>query len=64
MKSLNFSDPKASLQACQIEVKPGLFDKEFHQLNSYLNLSSVFRTPNVKSYNLIKKDFYVSIFFF
>ncbi len=60
MKSLNFSDTKAALQACQIEAKSGLFDNEFYQLNTYLNLSSIFKTPNVKSYNLVKKDFYVS----
>ena len=61
MKALNVLDTKATLQSCQIDPKLGLFDEEFFQLNTYLNLNSIFKTPNVKSYNLLKEDFYVSV---
>lgn len=59
MKSLNYMDTKATLQACQIDVNPNMFDQDFFQLNCNLNLDSTFKTPNVKSYNLLKNDLYV-----
>lgn len=58
MKSLNYMDTKATLQACQIDVKPNMFDQDFFQLNCNLNLDSTFKIPNVKSYNLLKNDLY------
>ncbi len=63
MKSLNYVDAKATLQACQIEVKPNMFDQDFFQLNCNLNLDFTFKIPNVKSYSLLKNDLYVIIVF-
>lgn len=60
MKSLNYLDTKATLQACQIDVKSNMFDQDFFQLNCNLNLDSTFKIPNVKSYNLLKNDLYVN----
>ena len=54
-------DTKATLQNCQIDIEAKLFDNEFYRLNSNLNLNSTFKSPNVKSYNLLKKDLYKAL---
>lgn len=61
MKTLNYMDTKATLQNCQIDIEAKLFDNEFYRLNSNLNLNSTFKSPNVKSYNLLKKDLYKAL---
>ena len=59
MKSIDFLNPKATLQQCEMKTQLNLLKNEFIKLNSNLNLNSVFKTPNVKSYNLLKEDFHV-----
>lgn len=50
-----------SFQACEIKIQKFLLENEFFKLDSNFNLNSTFRTPNVKSHNLLKQDFLVII---
>ena len=61
MKRLNVLETKSTLQPCALEVRKNLYEHEFFQLNSNLNLNSAFRTPNVRSYDLLEKDFYTAV---
>ena len=61
MKRLNVLETKSTLQSCALEVRKNLYDQEFFQLNSNLNLNSTFKTPNVRSYDLLEKDFYTAV---
>ena len=47
-------------QQCDLKVVSNLLKTNFVKINSNLALNSTFKTPNIKSYDLLKEDFYVS----
>lgn len=49
----------ATFQNCEIKVQANLLDSEFHRIDSNFNFNTKFNTPNIKSHNLLKEDFYV-----
>ena len=60
MKSLDLNDSKANYQQCELTTKQ-MINSDFFKLNSNLSLRSTFKTPNVKSHNLLKEDFYAAL---
>lgn len=50
---------KTSLQSCEIKIQKNLLTNEFFRLDSNFNFNTKFKTPNIKSHNLLKEDFYV-----
>lgn len=46
-------------QQCELKVVNSLLKTNFVKVNSNLTLNSTFKTPNIKSYDLLKEDFYV-----
>ena len=60
MKSLNVSAAASSFQQCELKVIANLLKSNFVRVNSNLMLNSTFKTPNIKSHELLKDDFYVS----
>lgn len=60
MKSLNVSTAVSSFQQCELKVVANLLKSNFVRVNSNLMLNSTFKTPNIKSHELLKDDFYVS----
>jgi hypothetical protein len=58
MKSIDINDLKSSPQQCDITIKKDLFKNEFYTLNSNLKMKTFFTTPNIKSHNLLKENFY------
>lgn len=53
---LNVNDNK-NYQSCEIKVEKNLIKSDFKKLTSNYELNSKFKIPNVKSHNLLKKDF-------
>lgn len=60
MKTLDLNDAKSTFQQCELSTKQ-LLSNEFFKLNSNVTLKSTFKTPNVKSHNLLKEDFYAAL---
>jgi len=60
MKSLDLNSTSSTFQQCELSTK-SLLSQEFFKLNSNLNLKTLFKTPNVKSHNLLKEDFYKAL---
>ncbi len=61
MKALDVSieTSKPNYLNCEITTQKNLLCDQFLKFNCNFDLNSTFRTPNVKSYNLLKEDFYV-----
>lgn len=49
----------ATFQPCEIKVQVNLLENEFKRIDSNFNFNTKFKTPNIKSHNLLKEDFYV-----
>ncbi len=64
MKSIDVSAAEATSKpnylTCEIQTQKNLFSEQFVKFNCNIDLNSTFTTPNVKSYNLLKEDFYVN----
>lgn len=63
MKSfdVNSSDVKSTtFQSCELTTEKNLFSEQFYKLTSNYRFNSAFKTPNIKSYNLLKEDLCVS----
>lgn len=54
------SKPASAFLQCDLKVVSNLLKSNFVKINSNLTLNSTFKTPNIKSYDLLKEDFYVS----
>ena len=54
---------KPTFLACDIKSHAHLLRDRFYKLGSNFELNSTFKIPNVKSYDLLKEDFYVNISF-
>lgn len=51
----------AVFQQCELKVVSSLLKTNFVKINSNLTLNSTFKTPNIKSYDLLKEDFYKAL---
>lgn len=49
-----------TFQPCEIKVQANLLDNEFYRIDSNFNFNTKFKTPNLKSHNLLKEHFYVN----
>jgi hypothetical protein len=59
MKSLDVNVESSKFGNCELSIQANLFEQHFFKMNANLVLNSIFKTPNVRSYNLLKEDFYV-----
>ena len=64
MNSLDVNDSsgKVAFQQCELNTRANLINDEFFKLNSNFTLKSTFKTPNVKSHNLLKEDFCAALY--